>query len=239
MDNADFILLGGLAGLLFSFVLSWSSIKKIVQIHQYSLLSTAGTPGENIGELTGIVEDERTIKSPLSQTACVFWHAEVLELISSGEDSYWETVFNETSVHSFDVFDIKTGKGKCRVYPIGAELLLHYDLYKEAGTHVTLEPTIMKTLSKLPISPVGNLGFTTPIRVSEQVIKAGETVYILGKIKEQDGAWDVSSAQDGSPFLISDRSQRAVLASLYWRITASALLFAAAGVFFARLFIGR
>lgn len=236
MDNIVILFLGGLAGLLFSFLESFPRIKRISQIHKTTSFSFDANPAENIGEVAGeVVSEGYHIHSPLSQTECVFWHAEVMELRSSGEDSYWEIILDETSVHPFDVLDIENGTGIYKVYPNGAELLLHTDLFKESAIHVTLEPNIMKAVEKLQIAPIGPNGLTKPLQIREQVIKADETVYIFGRIKEKSGTRVISSSQDGSPFLISDRSQRAVLASLYWRVIASVFIFTILGVLFAQL----
>jgi len=238
MDNNAIPFLGGLIGFLLSIFLSFSYLTRIVQIHRAASLPTGENPAENVMEVAGnIVSEGRIIHSPLTQTPCALWHAEVLELRSSGEDSYWATIFDETSVHPFDVMDLQNGTGVYTIYPSGAELLLRTDMFQQSAIHVTLEPKIMKAVEKLPISPTGPFGLTKPLRLSEKIIKADEAVYILGKIKEEGGVRVILSSQDGSPFLISDQSQRATLAILYWRVIATAFLLTALGVFLAQFVV--
>lgn len=234
MNNNTILVLGGLVGFLLGVIQSFPNIKRIVQIHRTASFSLDASSEENVREITGrAASGSYNIHSPLTQTPCVFWHAQIQEQRSSGENSYWETIFDETSIHPFNITDVENGTGTYTIYPSNAELLLRVDTFQGSEENVSLEPKIMKAIKQLPISPFGPLGLTKPLRMSEQMIKTDEMIYILGKLVDKGGVRVISSPQDGSPFLISDRSQHAVLAMLYWRVLVSAFLLACLGVFLA------
>jgi hypothetical protein len=225
MNNFITLFLGGLLGFIPGFALSIPDIKKLVRIHRTPAYSIDMIPDGKIVALTGkVLPESRSILSPLTQTTCVLWHAEVLESIHSGEVSRWETIFNETSIHPFD---IQSNTGILKVYPENAEVILRKDFY-EVG--VTFKPALQAVIEKLQTPTRDPFEQTEPFQVHEQVVKAGETIYVLGRIKEKNGIQTISSSNDGSPFLISDRSQRALFGTFYWRVIARVFLLTSWGV---------
>ena len=227
-------LLGGFLGFLLGFAFSVPTIEKIVQTRRASANTTASNSDGKVMEITGkILSEARSLHSPLTRTACVLWHVEVLENKSSFENSRWITVFSETSAHPFDIDD---GIGIVRVYPQSAELILRDDFYRESGPFATsFEPELKGAVEKLVPFSLNNIEHPIPLQLREQILKTDEMVSILGRIQEKDGGRVISASNDGSPFSISDGGRVTRLATLYWRLLSSIVLFTALGVFLARV----
>ncbi len=233
MGHFIILFLGGALGFLCGFAVSLPPLKKIVRILRTPSYSNNTIPDGKIVEITGRVRSEFcNLHSPLARTDCALWQVEVQEYVSGGEAGSWETIFTETSVHPFDVYK---GSTSLKVYPTDAELTLYTDFCKESGPLAgDFEPALQTAVDKLLSSLPFHRDFTRPLKVLERTVKADETIFILGRIKEQNGIRLISSSKDGFPFLISDRSQFILLSGLYLRIIVSIILLTALGVFLGR-----
>jgi hypothetical protein len=213
MSQINILLLGGIFGLFLGCIFSRSHIKKIIRIHWTPSHSINTVPkGEQV-QVTGRVRSElRSIRSPLTQTECVLWRAEVLRLVPSGETSAWESIFSETSVYPFEIED---GTGNIRIYPVDAELILRNDWYYESGLFGSFPPEAEAALARLHIPPERRWRQTEKIRAYEQLVKVDEKIYVMGRIKEQNGTPIISSSKDDFPIMISERSRSVQLLTLY------------------------
>lgn len=212
MSHFGTLLFGGIFGLLIGCALSLSHIKKIVRIHRTPARSiNTVLAGEQVQVTGKIMSELRSIRSPLTQTACVLWRAEVLRLVPSGESSAWESIFSETSVHPFDIQD---GTGTMTIYPVDAELMLRTDSWYESGMLSSFPPEVDEALARLQISTKVSWGRVEKIRAYEQLVKADEKIYVMGRIEDKNGTLIISS-KDDFPVLISEQSRSRQLFTLY------------------------
>lgn len=199
--------------------LTWSFFAYIYPLIK-EIIRIQGTPTDQISALPmeGQVEvvgktNHQTIHSLLTQKACVLWQIVVQEHTITGRNSHWVTTYTETSMEPFEVTD---GTGKIQILPAGSYLLMR-DKRKSSSLLAASDPKIKDLMRRIGIETSDNFGINKMLRVYEHIIEPEEEIYILGEIKYENGVKSIT-AEDRTPQIISDRSQRELLRTLYWNV---------------------
>ncbi len=210
MENPLISILGVIFLVGLGCLISYSEIKDIIRIRRTPTSGINALPTAGRVEIVGKVEPA-SITSPLSETACAFWQVEVKKKRSRSKGgSYWETIYEDSSE---EPFEIKDETGKIKIIPQNADLILNDNLEESSSLFNTLDERILNKLQKINIETKSFLGFDKSFKVYERLIKPGEQIYVLAEIHEMDGL--SSFAERISPLLISDRSERELLKTLY------------------------
>jgi len=215
-----FGLVGGIGLFAYGFVLSRRQ-------HLIESIPTSTIRSLAIGlvEIFGTAEAEGPpLSAPFSQTPCVLYSYTVEEHQGAGKSSHWVTIAKGTSVQPFSVRD---ATGAVRVAPHDAELLVSTDRTYRNDWLGSLPHEASAGLKRLGIETDGWIGQTT-LRCTEAFIRPGEPVYVLGTAQEHPAAGDrlenadrlYIGAYPDESFMISDRSERELLAHLRWKVLA-------------------
>jgi hypothetical protein len=183
------------------------------------------------------------LKSPLCGVDCVYYRFLVEKRVSSGKSSHWETV--EKGNSDYEPFFIDDGTGVVQVRPMGAEHIMPIDFEETTGLGKPCSDRMAAFMDSTGHAYKGFLGIPETLRFREWYIQPGETVYVLGTVKEYDteaydpgravteGKWPleekygqdklprcvVGKGDDGHPtFIVSDESQKQILDSLSWQV---------------------
>ena len=176
-------------------------------------------------EISGQAQPEKGLLStPFSGLPCVFYSYAVEERVGSGKNARWETITKGTSEQPFFVSDTT---GRVLVVPLGAELILPDERTYRNNWFGELPPVTIAGLNRLGISTERWRGSKT-LRCRETFIIPEEQVYVLGTAHEHFGARErvenpariyIGNSQDHE-FIISDRSEKALLFRLRWQVLA-------------------
>jgi len=189
--------------------------------------STVRSLAVGLVELSGRAHPERApLRAPFSGLPCVLYSYTVEERRQSGkETSRWEMIAKGTSEEPFYLQD---ETGRVLVVPFDAQLILPDKKTTRSNWSGTLPQETIFGLLKLGISVDGWLGEKT-IRCSETFILPDERVYVMGTAQEHRSVGNgtenstqlyIGSSRDNE-FIISDRSERELLARLQWQLWAS------------------
>jgi Zn-finger nucleic acid-binding protein len=177
-------------------------------------------------EVTGRAQPEQgPLRAPFSGMPCVFYSYAVEERRQSGKEARWETIAKGTSQEPFYVQD---ETGRVLVVPFDAELILPDHRTTRSNWFGALPAETIVGLSTMGIAVDGWFGGKT-IRCSETMILPDEHVYVMGTAQEHRGA---SAHTDNSArlyigsdrdheFIITNRSEKALLSRLRWQLWAS------------------
>jgi Zn-finger nucleic acid-binding protein len=223
-DDGFLLLLLGLgAGLgLFAYGVVLSRRRDLIESIPTSAIRSLAL---GLVEISGTAEPEGSpLSAPFSQTPCVLYSYAVAEHRGTGQSSHWVTIAKGVSEQPFSVRD---ATGTVRVVPVGAELIVTADrTYRNDGMH-SLPSEAQAGLTRLGIQTDGWLGQKT-LRCTEAFIRHGESVYVLGTAQANPAMGDrlenaerlfIGSHPDES-FIISDESERELLAGLRWKYLA-------------------
>jgi hypothetical protein len=213
MDFLVLILVAVLAA--FGFILL-KPLARIIRIRRVPTLPIAALPTTGQVEVVGRAAG-RVVLSPISDTPCVLWQVEVQEYRGSGKSGRWVTILKQTSGPPVEIDD---GTGRIWAVPAGAELVLDDDLQATRGLFGTMTPQIEAALERMGIPLRGVFGVRRALRVRERLIAPGEQIFALGLAEEAAGQLRLCSTQD-APLILADRSERALLNSLYWQVGTS------------------
>lgn len=178
----------------------------------------SATPKSNIGmaddgyrEFEGTIEavDGKPVTSPLTKSACVWFHAKVEESVGPRTNTkvarHWR-MLNETTSRAR--FLVRDSTGACVVHPEDADVT---PTDRSVWYGATVEPTDRNPLKVGPeVSPspgFQNLaGPETRYRYSEERIYAGNTLLVLGQFKTGLAGGEKPSIRRGSgdpPFILT------------------------------------
>jgi hypothetical protein len=143
----------------------------------------------------------------------------VQEYRSSGKSGHWRTIFKRASTEPFAIDD---GTGQAQVLPAGARLTLVDDVRAMRGLFGNMTDETLAAIERLGVSTTGFLGFGRRLRVRERYVTPGEQVYVLGEVERLGGQPTLRSIP-GAPLILSDRSERELLLSLYARLGIAAI----------------
>jgi hypothetical protein len=131
-------------------------------------------------ELIGEAKKTRPLKSPLTNTDCVYYRYNISEYRSSGKSGRWVTIASGNSKAC--PFTLDDGTGKIDVFPEGAETLLPVDYEFRTGWGKQLPDNLKDYETRFKLSRRW-LGRGT-LRFQEWYVKEGEKVYVLGTAKK-------------------------------------------------------
>lgn len=123
------------------------------------------------------------LRAPISETPCVFFRFRVEEKRRSSRNRSWQTIASGSS--DGVPFDLEDETGRVLVDPRGATLELEAQLRE---TDPALTPALHALVGGSG-SSLGSWLFGAPrLRVTEERIHAGDTVYVLGLAQPRPGA---------------------------------------------------
>lgn len=226
-DQTLLYLAAGTIGGFGLFVYGW-------MVHQRKRLiesiptSTIHSLALGLVEISGHAQPgEGLLSSPFGGLPCVFYSYAVEERVGSDKNARWETIVKGTSEQPFFVFD---PTGRVRVLPHGAELILPDERTFRSNWLGELPPATIAGLNRLGISTERWMGSKT-LRCRESFILPEGRVYVLGTAQEHIGAREslensdrfyIGRSQDHE-FIISDRSEKDLVARLRWQALAFGL----------------
>jgi Zn-finger nucleic acid-binding protein len=224
LDQILIYLVAGTVGGFGLFIYGWM-IRERKRLIESIPTSTIRSLALGLVEISGQAQPEGSLlSSPFNGLPCVFYSYSVEKHVGSGKQARWETIAKGTSEQPFFVRDIT---GRVLVVPLGAELILPDERTSRSNWLGELPPTTTTGLNRLGISTERWMGSRT-LRCRESFILPDEQVYVFGTAHEHlDGRESVEnvdrlyigSSQDNE-FIISDRSEKALLSQLRWQMLA-------------------
>jgi hypothetical protein len=217
------ILGGAIVGLILGLVLFFSGFSTL----KFKRL-IENTPTSKIRSLAmGLVEVygealpiNKPLKSPLSQTDCVYYFVNIEEYRSQGKHSSWVSVY---VTQSKERFYIKDDTGKVVVDPEFAVMDLPADNVSQSSFGKDPSKQITGFLTKNNISYEGLLGANKTMRYTETFIAPKDKLYVMGTATTNT---DVSATSKNSDniiitkgdkkniFYISDSQEKDILKKL-------------------------
>lgn len=132
-------------------------------------------------EVVGRTKKKINLKSPLSETDCVFYRYIIEQRKGSGRSSRWVVISKGDS--SCCPFYLDDGTGKVLVDPKDADLILPIDYEFETGWGRPLPDNLVRFMEKCGLRYKGLFG-TYKLHFREWYILPDETIYILGTAKK-------------------------------------------------------
>jgi hypothetical protein len=214
MDTHILLYIGiGVFFLFIAFIPSWGTIREIVMIKRTPTSSIGSLPSDGQVEIIGKSPYNIT-RSLLTHSDCVLWQVEILESQAPSRHPKSPVVFSRISEQPFEIRD---GTGIIQVDPNGAKVVLRDKFQKESSMLNPLNPHIRRMVRELGIKTETGLGLNRVLQIYERVIRKEKPIYILGHVGIRGGHRMITS-KAGSPMVISDRSERALLSTFYSRI---------------------
>ncbi len=206
--------------LLVGLAISAPSLLKIFRVWRTPTTWISALPAEGPVEVMGKV-GEKTILSPITKTACAAYMLEVQQYKRSRNSAGWRTISKKRSQEPFDIDD---ETGVLQIDPSGADLMVSGESFDD-----TLDAEQRSALEDLGIKTTGFFGTEKTLRVIEHLVLPQQQIYAIGKI--QPGFGKKVIAGDGNvPLIVSDRSERDVLFTLYKRVGLNLLISVGVGV---------
>ncbi|HSV89473.1 MAG TPA: GIDE domain-containing protein [Nitrospiraceae bacterium] len=223
-DQILIYLVAGTVGGFGLFIYGWM-IRQRKRLIESIPTSTIRSLALGLVEISGQAQPEGSLlSSPFNGLPCVFYSYSVEEHVGSGKQARWETIAKGTSEQPFFVRDTT---GRVLIVPLGAELILPDERTSRSNWMGELPPSTTTGLNRLGISTERWMGSRT-LRCRESFILPDEQVYVLGTAHEHlegRGSGEnvdrlyIGSSQDNE-FIISDRSEKALLSQLRWQMLA-------------------
>lgn len=202
-----FVATGILVGLIFSY----PEIKKLVLIYRTPIRRIRKLPASGQVQVFGKADGKNT-KSIFKHTNCCLCRTVIKE--DRGRRKGYVTIYSDMSTEPFDLVD---GTDRIRVFPANAQLMLRDDFSKANDSLTPLPPRIDEFIRSMGIPTTDFLGLQRLFRVSEQIIKPGDDLFILGEVMQENGAKVIKSGT-GLPFIISDHKDYDVISTLFQRV---------------------
>ena len=149
--------------------------------------STVRSLAMGMVELIGKGKKFKPLKSPLTETECIFYKYTVERYERRGKHSSWVTVAKGDS--TFCPFWLNDDTGRVMVLPKGAEFILPVDYQFTSGFQRPLSHNLITFMDKHGIRYKALLG-NYSMRFKEWYICPDEKVYILGTARKTHGADD-------------------------------------------------
>jgi len=195
-------------------------------------------PGNGLVEIKGRIapSEEGIVQAPFSGRHAVWVRIVVEERRSSGRNTYWATVINESDGRTFMVDD---GSGQvARVYPAGANVMLERSNVASSGTFNDAPPHLQGFLASRGVSTTGLFGFNKAMRYQEEVLAPGDAVYALGPSRRVAGppmpdgyrmgpsSQLVMYAERGAEgeLLLTNKSEEQLVSKLLWGFLAGCIM---------------
>jgi len=148
-----------------------------------------------------LAKGQAPLVSPLSHTACLWWHYEVLKENAVLDEGY-----------STDWLCLDDGTGQCWIDPRDAEVNEH----QQRDWETAIIPSKKYTPEGKTL-PAGKYSY------SEKLLLPGRKLYVLGQFNSQDGTHIISCPRNNSPFILSGKSEFGFIKSSRRGIILSAL----------------
>lgn len=132
-------------------------------------------------ELIGKAEKTTLLKSPFTNTECVFYRYSVERYENRGKSSSWVKIAQGNSFYC--PFWINDGTGKILVFPQSAELIMPVDYEFKTGLGKPLTANLIDFMQKNSLKYTSILG-TYPLRFKEWYIEPEQTTYVMGTAKK-------------------------------------------------------
>ncbi|MEM5869618.1 MAG: GIDE domain-containing protein [Candidatus Aenigmatarchaeota archaeon] len=166
---------------------------------------------------------DRILKSPLTQTECVYYKYLIEELKKSEESSKWVIIkVGENGTY----FYLQDETGSVLVDPKWAEIDLVATFTFESGPGKDPPESVKSFLEANNIRSKDFFGMNKTMRFREFCIRPGDKLYIIGTagdnpfVKEgwaQSGVEDVMIQKGENIYYISNRSEKEVVKKLMWK----------------------
>lgn len=163
------------------------NVRRRKRILDMPTLPIAQAAGNGLVEIKGrvVAGEEGVLQAPFSGRHGVWVRVVVQELRSSGRNSYWATLVEETEFRPFYVED--GSAQRARVMPAGANMILDQQTVGNSGTFNDPPPHVVQFLSLRGLSTTSWLGFNRRIRYDEQVLCPNDPLYALGPSAREPG----------------------------------------------------
>ena len=173
------------------------------------------------------------LKSPFSNTDCVYYRYTVEELRSSGKSSSWVTI---KSGKHWCYFNLKDETGMVLVCPEGAKISIPIDYEFNSSLGRDPPPIVINFLRSQKISHEGLLfGINKTMRYREYFIAVGDKLYIMGTAGDNPLREDASAEigvedvmiQKGKYekfYYISDKTEKEILSRLNMQVFGGIIL---------------
>jgi len=190
----------------------------------------AQAPGNGLVEIKGRVmpSEQGVVVGPFSGAQGVWVRVVVEEKRSTGRNSYWVDMVNESDGR---VFMIDDGSGQmARVDPAGANVMVERHQIATSGTFNDAAPHLQAFLASRGMQTTGLLGFNRTIRYSEELLSPMQPVYALGPSRRDagppvnDGYRMVPTSQlvmfaaggEAGELIVTNKSEEQLVAGLKW-----------------------
>ena len=213
-------------GIFFCIGLSQWKLKRIIE---NTPTSTVRSLAMGLVEITGTVAKPFTtwLTSPFTRNPCTFYYAEIQELRRQGKRSEWVTLFKK---NEWVAFYAKDKTGSVLVDPAGATIDSTAVYQTQTGLFSGVPIPIVEFCTKNNIGIRSWLGMSKTLKFTEKILPAKSKIYVLGTAKDnphvedgtaQQNSDDIMIQQDKrNPYYISDKSEKEVLTSFAWKVTA-------------------
>jgi len=175
------------------------------------------TPTSRIGDVRGgyqevkgrLVAPERgrMLKAPLTGKRCVYYEFTVTETTGGSDGGSTRTIIQDKRNAGCQLDD---GTGVANIDLTGAELALDTDRHEKSGFLRPASPKFDSVLAKYNKRSKGLL-FNKDLEAKETVLEEGDRLYVLGPAKIVKGRVTFR-ASGGQPMIVSDKSERDLLA---------------------------
>ena len=225
------------------------NMKRRSRIIQTPTSPIVNAPGGAAVEIKGriVPSEQGVLQAPFSGRYGVWVRIVVQERRSTGRNSYWATVVNETDLRHFMIDD---GSGQmARVLPTAANVILEKQSVASSGTFNDPPPHLQGFLASRGVSTSTFLGFNKAMRYEEELLAPGDAVYALGPSRRDagppvhDGYRMTASSQlvlfqfpgaEGE-LILTNKTEEQLISKLLWGFVGGAIT---AGVGFVLIAVG-
>lgn len=169
----------------------------------------------------------KILKSPFSNTDCVYCKYTIEEYRSSGKSHYWAVV-NSGEYGTY--FFLRDDTGVVLVNPTGAEVDIPMDFEYDSSLGKDPPEQVKQFLRSNGLSFEGFLGINKTMRYREYLIVPREKLYVMGTAGDNPFVEDATAVQGVADIMIprgghekiyyiADKPEKLVLAGLNWKVT--------------------
>lgn len=200
---------------------AWQRQKKLIED---TPTSTCRGVAMGRAELYGNPVAIKKLIAPFTKEDCVYYMYAIEEYRKQGKNSRWVLV---KSGEERVPFHLKDGTGQVLVDPAGADIDIPHDYQKTTGMFGKPPAPVQAFMDKNNIRIGGFLGMHNDWRFTEYHIEEKDKIYIMGTagnnpaVKEGTArtSADAVMVQKGKDwYYISDKSEKAVLSTLRWKM---------------------
>ena len=246
MEGFPLVVLGGILFIIGA-IIAVVGMKNLAR--RKRILDTPTSPirqaqGGGLVEIKGRIlpSEQGLVMAPFSGRHAVWARITVQEQRSSGRNTYWKTVANETDTRSFFVDD---GSGElARVLPMAANVILEAQAVASSGTFKDAPPHLEAFLQSRGLKSTGLLGFNKQMRYHEEILAPGDPVYALGPSRRDpgppvnDGYRMVPSSQlvmhampgNAGELILTNKTEEQLVSKLLWGFVGGAICAGIGGV---------